>query len=113
MRRALERACPGLRLQVAEDGEKAIEALAAGAARPTHVILDLKLPNLTGLEVLRWIRERSDLAGLPVVALTSSGEKRDVESVHRLGVDAYHTKPVSLSQLDALVQSLLSEWNIR
>lgn len=115
MRRAFERACPGLRVQVAEDGERAVaflQAMLAGGAAATQVVLDLKLPNLPGLEVLRWIRGQEALAALPVVVLTSSGEKRDVEEVSRLGAQAYHKKPVSHAQLLELVRGLLSSWGL-
>lgn len=92
-------------LQLAGDGEQAISFLsdAEAGSRPELILLDLKLPRASGLEVLDWLRSRSGLRRIPVVVLTSSRENRDVNSAYDLGANSYLIKPV---QFDALLDML-------
>jgi CheY-like chemotaxis protein len=89
---------------VARDGEEALAAVAA--ARPDCLILDLNLPRLNGLQVLRVLREQSGTRDLPVVALTGWGEREGREALG-LGAQEFLTKPVSSSVLAATVDRLL------
>lgn len=93
------------RLGIARDGEEALRALSNGAL-PSLILLDLKLPRKSGLEILDWLAARADLRELPVVALTSSSEAEDVRTAYRLGVKAYVVKPVGFEPLRALVGSV-------
>lgn len=94
-------------LQVARDGEEATDYLLGRGAfadrskfpLPFLVLLDLKLPLKSGLEVLETIRETPALANLCVVVLTSSAEERDVVRAHELGAQAYLVKPPSTRPL--------------
>jgi two-component system response regulator len=83
---------------VAVDGEKALEYLLPAdeykALRPALVLLDVNLPKVNGLEVLRRIRSNSRTAGLPVVVLTTSNEERDIVDSYRLGANSFVRKPV-------------------
>lgn len=79
---------------------------------PVLVLLDLKLPRRSGLEVLEWVREREGLKRLPVVVLTSSKEVADVNRAYDLGANSYLVKPVSFSSLLELVKSLEVYWLI-
>jgi CheY-like chemotaxis protein len=92
---------------VRSDGEEALAYLSA--ERPDAVILDLKLPKLSGLEVLERIRSTPRLADLPVYALTSSGEPSDVARAARLGVKEYLTKPTSYADLLEVVRRIRGE----
>src|SRR5690349_9095421 len=102
-RRAFAKVCPQARLISARDGEVAIDYLAGRGQYedreqnplPDLVLLDLKLPRKSGLEVLEWLRGDSDLRDLGVVVLTSSEETRDVERARALGILAYYVKPVT------------------
>src|ERR1044071_1784775 len=94
-------------IRVASDGQQAIDYL-QGAGKfadreqfpfPCLVLLDLKLPYVMGLDVLRWIRERSWKA-LPVVMLTASGEDVDIATAYRLGANAFLTKPSQAAKLE-------------
>ncbi|HLY10786.1 MAG TPA: response regulator [Planctomycetota bacterium] len=104
-------------LHVAETGRKAMELLSGeGTAAdralhpaPTHLIMDLKLPEKSGLEVLEWIRSERTLRRLPVSILTSSKEERDVRRAKELGVDGYFVKPMSFALLIELAQ-ILDHW---
>ncbi len=118
-RRAFAKVCPEVRLIPARDGEVAIDYLAGrGEFRdrgrhplPDIVLLDLKLPRKSGLEVLEWLRNESDLPNLGVVVLTSSEETRDVEQAKALGILAYYVKPVTNSAFMETARSICREWS--
>ncbi|MFC4455342.1 response regulator [Deinococcus sonorensis] len=96
-------------LQVAHDGEQALRAL-SGDPMPDLVLLDLKLPRLSGLEVLGWLRAQPTLALLPVVVLTASNEPQDVREAYRMGANSYLAKPVRPSSLRDMVAALGLYW---
>jgi two-component system response regulator len=105
----------GLRcsLEVVENGQLAIDLLSADAApKPTHVHLDLKMPLVSGLEVLAWIRSHPAVATLPVIILTSSQLASDSSRANELGVDAFLVKPVSSKALLEIVREIAGRWNI-
>ncbi len=109
----------GCRLLVAEDGQKAVDRLssgsnngASGEPRPTHVLLDLKMPRLSGLEVLAWIRGHATLATTPVIILTSSEVQSDIQRARALGVDDYLVKPLTSAALVGVVRSIAERWKI-
>lgn len=88
-------------VNVARDGEEALAWLPrweAGEPHPLVILLDLKLPKVDGLEVLRRIKEHPTLNIIPVVVLTSSGEERDMQTAYRLGVNSYIVKPVDFEK---------------
>jgi two-component system response regulator len=109
---------PAYRIGVARDGEEALDYLLGrgayrhrlGAPLPRLVLLDLKLPRVDGLEVLRRIRTDSRTALLPVVILTSSNEERDRIQGYTLGANSYVRKPVDFAQFAEAVQHLGLYW---
>jgi len=89
-------------VHLASDGQKAIDYLAAIGGinpRPLLVLLDLKLPYKSGIEVLTWIRQQPNLAEIPVVILSGSDEARDHKATSELGAKAYLVKPPSPEDL--------------
>ncbi|RJQ13823.1 response regulator [Candidatus Parcubacteria bacterium] len=80
----------GFDVLTALDGEEALEK--AGKEKPDVILLDLVLPKIDGLEVLRLLRKNKDLSKTPVVVLTNRGEKSTVEKAVKLGATAYITK---------------------
>lgn len=105
------------RVVVARDGVEGWEYLKgegrfAGEPRTTPVVvfLDLKLPKISGLELLKMLRENAAWKSLPVVALTSSKETRDLEEAYRLGVNAFVVKPIDFQELISCVQQLGQFW---
>lgn len=79
---------------------------------PTVVLLDLKMPKINGIEVLRQIRENPKLKYTPVVVLTSSHEDRDLKSCHELGVNAYIVKPVDFHEFVNAVKTTGNFWGL-
>jgi two-component system response regulator len=103
-----------------DDGTEALEFLfptaAGGAAyhfRPKLILMDLKLPKVDGLEILRKIKEDERTKMIPVVVLTSSREERDIVKSYQLGVNSYIVKPVSFSDFSKAVSDLGFYWLIR
>jgi CheY-like chemotaxis protein len=111
-RRALRRAEASAPVVVAQDGDEAVRYLSGGdgAPHPGLVILDLKLPRRSGLEVLEWIRGQPEIRRLPVIFLTSSRQPRDIEAAYELGANSYLVKPVDFDDLLEMVRTLLSYW---
>lgn len=116
--RALRRAKLANNFHVARDGAEALEFIfgeGTHAGRqledgPKVVLLDLKLPKVDGLEVLRRIKSDPRTAGIPVVVLTSSNEQNDVVECYKLGVNSYIVKPVNFERFAAAVQELGMYW---
>jgi two-component system response regulator len=99
-------------IDVARDGAEALEYLLGGAARPRPalVLLDLKLPKVDGLEVLRRLRADERTRTLAVVVLTSSREEEDLVESYRLGANSYVRKPVDFTEFVDAVQTLGLYW---
>ena len=96
---------------IARDGEEAINMLLGpNPIKPQVILLDLKLPKLDGLEVLRRIRESEATRTLPVVVLTSSDEERDVVRSYSLGVNSYIRKPVNFTDFAEATRQLGMYW---
>lgn len=118
--RAFKRANLFSPIQVVEDGDKAVSYLSGAPPYndrdryplPVLVLMDLKLPRRSGLEVLKWIRSVPALKVLPVVVLTSSAENRDVNSAYDLGANSYLVKPVGFDALFDMVKILQPYWVI-
>lgn len=101
-------------LTVVEDGVLAIEYFEKTLEHdyPIFVLLDLKLPRVSGLEVLRWMRSYSRTKMLPIVVFTSSAEESDVIASYNLGANSYMTKPVDFDKFVKSVEVLGLYWLI-
>jgi DNA-binding response OmpR family regulator len=111
--RALKKSNIANDVRVARDGEEAIKLLfGEDSIRPQVILLDLKLPKVEGLEVLRRIRESESTRMLPVVVLTSSDEERDVVRSYQLGVNSYIRKPVNFNDFAEATRQLGMYWLI-
>lgn len=105
-------------IQVVDNGEDA-EGYLAGHGKygdrkeypiPVMILLDLKLPRKSGLEVLEWLKQQPTLKRLPVIILTSSTENKDINRAYDIGVNSYLIKPVEFDDLLELVKSLNLYW---
>jgi two-component system response regulator len=108
--RALKKSDIGARLAIARDGAEALEYLLGNRPRPKVVFLDLKLPKIDGIEVLRRVRSEERTRCLPIVVLTSSQEERDINECYKLGVNSYVVKPVEFDKFYKAVGDLGIYW---
>lgn len=112
-RRAFEKAHIVNPLVVVEDGQEALDYLFGEGARdslPALTLLDLKLPRISGLEVLQRIRGNPHTRRMPVVILTSSREESDLAASYDLGVNSYVRKPVDFEQFREAIGQLGLYW---
>jgi CheY-like chemotaxis protein len=115
---ALRQASSPCMLKAVPDGQQAIEYLAGDgdfADRSRHplpalILLDIKLPKKSGLEVLDWIRQQPGFKSSPVVMLTSSTRQEDMDNAHQLGANDYLLKPSNPLKLAELVRTLHDRW---
>ncbi|PYR87742.1 MAG: two-component system response regulator [Acidobacteria bacterium] len=118
--RALQKQNLSNKVFVVKDGAEALDFIFASGAysqrkvekRPKVVLLDLKLPKVDGIEVLRRIKADSRTSPIPVVMLTSSQEERDVVNSYNLGVNSYIVKPVDFSNFVHTVSELGIYWGV-
>jgi|SRR5579864_3831828 len=112
--RALRKSNVSNHIQVAHDGAAAVDLLFANGTAPKGspklILLDLKLPKLDGIEVLRRIKADPRTKLIPVVILTSSEEGHDLKACYELGVNSYIVKPVDFQQFSDAVRSLGLYW---
>ncbi len=100
-------------LQVARDGGEAltqVEHWHSGDPLPLLILLDLKLPKVDGLEVLRRLKTHADFLRIPVVVLTTSAEDQDVQTAYRLGANSYIVKPVDFDRFIEMVGQIQEYW---
>jgi DNA-binding response OmpR family regulator len=104
---------------VARDGEEALDYLyyrgqfqGRSGSNPAVMLLDLKLPKIDGLEVLKQIKSDDNLKMIPVVVLTSSKEEKDMVASYKLGVNAYVVKPVDFHEFVNAIRELGAFWAV-
>lgn len=118
IQRAFERALVANPIVGVRNGEDAVSYLEGSGKYadrdvypfPVIVLLDLKLPRKSGLEVLEWMKRNDVLKRLPVVVLTSSSQATDINKAYDLGVNSYLVKPVTFDRLIELVRNLGLYW---
>jgi two-component system response regulator len=108
--RALKKSEIGAQLIIARDGAEAVDYLLSDRPKPKVIFLDLKLPKIDGIEVLRRVREDDRTRAIPVIVLTSSQEERDINECYRLGVNSYVVKPVEFDKFYRAVGDLATYW---
>ena len=116
--RALRKGDRAINVFEVKDGEEALDfifargdyAQRAPEAPPRLVLLDLKIPKVNGLEVLRQIKANDDTKTIPVVILTSSQEDRDITDSYKLGVNSYTVKPMDFDEFVRCVLKVGDYW---
>ncbi len=118
MQLAFAAAGGGARLQMVPDGEEAMKYLRGTGEyanrwrypTPDLILLDLKLPGFTGIDVVEWIRSQKEYASVPTVVLTASRDSADQARAIRMGADDFRVKPASLVQLKSTVAEWAQRW---
>ena len=105
-------------LQVAQDGREAMDYL-EGNGRfadrttfpiPSLIVLDLKMPRITGFEVLDWVRKQPELRRLIIIVMSASASESDVNRAYELGANAYIVKPSGMEKLGDVLRSIRDFW---
>lgn len=117
-KRAFQKNSPNVKLVVAVDGQEALDYLFKNGIHaecdrhemPSVILLDLKLPRIDGLEVLRRLRVNQRTRHIPVVILTSSCEEQDITAGYALGANSYIRKPVDFHTFDGVIKQLGMYW---
>jgi CheY-like chemotaxis protein len=118
LRAAAKRAEVPFVLHNVEDGERAVAFLSGSGIyadrqryhQPSLILLDLKMPRATGLDVLKWIRANAEWNKIPVVVLSGSELKDDVKQAYAIGANSYLIKPLGFEALVSLVKSITTVW---
>ena len=100
-------------IQVARDGEEALalfERWEAGEPLPICILLDLKMPKMDGLEVLRRLKSHSKFSTIPVIVLTTSSEDQDIAEAYKLGCNSYIVKPVEFDKFVHVAAEIELYW---
>lgn len=106
----------GNEIDVAEDGEEALDYLYMRgifshiAKLPAVILLDIKMPKMNGIEVLKHIRSKSRFKGIPIIMLTSSSEEKDLAECYKLGANSYVVKPVDVYKFMEAIKSVGNYW---
>lgn len=102
-------------IEIARDGEEALNYIKKwddGAATPVVILLDLKLPKVDGLDVLKTMKEHPIYKTIPIVILTSSSENSDIKAAYKLGVNSYIVKPVNFDNFLKVAAQIKLYWNV-
>lgn len=117
IRRALQKNSFNHEVVVVRDGEEALHYLFAtgafsgrSAEQPKFILLDLKLPKLNGLEVLRRVRDDSRTKLVPVIIFTSSNEEKEIIASYRIGANSYVRKSVDFAKFNDALRQLCTYW---
>ncbi len=114
-RRAFSRLNQGITLIIARDGEEAVSFLSKwteGSPLPRFILLDLKLPKIDGLDVLREYKAHPKYKTIPVIVLTSSEEDRDILTAYQFGANSYLVKPIDFDKFNEIAALLYSYWGV-
>ena len=120
LRKAVERSEAPVNIFNVEDGSDAIEYLEGSGKysdrfaypMPDVLVLDLKMRELSGFDVLLWLREHPDCAVMPTVVLSGSGQEKDIQQAYALGANTYFEKPNSFVDFEALIDTVVRYWSL-
>ena len=120
LKRAFRKATVLNPLTILKDGQEAVDYLSGVAPYgdrnehplPALVLLDLKMPRMSGFDVLAWIATRPDLKSIPIIVLSSSSSDADMRRAREMGAQEYLVKPNGVDQLAQIIHGLHSRWQM-
>jgi CheY-like chemotaxis protein len=113
LKRAFTMAGIACDLAIARDGQEAIEYLQQSPSpQNAHLLIDLQLPRVSGLELLAWIRGKSETRNLPAIVLSSSEQEIDKNEARRFGIDGYFVKPGNMQEFVEAASRIAAIWNL-
>ena len=118
VRRSLDESNPGHRLTTVEDGRAALDYLHQSSPyddserylRPDLILLDLRLPKVSGLDVLREIKSSTEINQIPVIVLTTSAHENDIAQAYQSHANSYVIKPVTFDKFARLMREMSHFW---
>ncbi len=118
LKAAVSKAGADFKLHSVAGGEQAIAYLSGSAPytagdrypRPSLILLDLKMPCISGFDILQWIRRQPQWVDVPIVVLSGSHLQDDIHRAYALGANSYHVKPLGFEALVELVRNISSVW---
>ena len=120
IRRALDKAGIGQCVNIVGDGQEAIEYLRGEGdfgnrskfPFPNVILSDLKMPRMSGFDLLRWIRQHPECSVIPIILLSGSNQQSDVVEAYRLGASSYMVKPHTAKELEHLMRVMTEYWDL-
>jgi CheY-like chemotaxis protein len=120
LKRALRRNGAESNVYIVEDGQEAIDYLRREPPFddrfkypfPSVIYTDLKMPRVSGLEVIRWLKEHPDCGVIPVIVFSASQQDEDIKQAYQLGANAYLVKPTTLDQLTEMIRVTMEFWKM-
>jgi CheY-like chemotaxis protein len=113
IQRVLKKVDPSNNIYLARDGEEALQLLdnwGGNLPAPMIVLLDLKLPKVDGLEILKSIKNNKRLKTLPIVVLTSSNQLKDIHEAYQLGANSYILKAIDFDEFSNAIELIYKYW---
>lgn len=110
MQRALKKRSQPLEIYIASDGEQALEVITNLETAPKLIILDLKIPKISGLQLLLQLKPIEKLQTIPMVIFTSSKDPNDITKAYQYGANSYIVKPLDYKEFYTAVNSVIDYW---
>jgi len=113
MKRIFQKLMPDYRVKYISDGEEALDYLKSQQFKdelPRLILLDIKIPKVNGLELLKSIRKIEDYRGIPVVMLSSSDRQDEIQLSYHLGANSYIEKPKTFTELCKVLPAMMDYW---
>ncbi len=108
--RAFKKYNKNTKIITVKNGEEALHYLDGISGNPDFILMDINMPKITGIELLKILKANESTKLIPIIMLTSSDEKEDIVTSYKLGASSYLRKPVDYNQFSDLIKKIQSYW---